>query len=57
MEIEIIKNKYKYRYDTCPNCESQLKTKKDTVDYFYSNGYEIAIINCPCCKKDFIIHR
>lgn len=57
MEIEIIKDNYKYRYAICPECKSELKIKKDTIEYHYSKGYNIANINCPCCNKDFIIRR
>ena len=57
MEIEVIKNKYEYRYDVCPNCNSELRIKKSTIRYHYSKGYNITNIICPCCNKDFVIYK
>lgn len=57
MEIEVIKNKYEYRYDICPNCNSELRIKKSTICYNYIKGHNIANIICPCCSDDFIIYE
>lgn len=57
MKIEVIKNKYEYRYDICPNCNSELRIKKSTISYHYSKGYYIANIICPCCNNVFIIYK
>ena len=55
MDIQIIKDKYHYRYDTCPYCNSELKIIKDTIEYHYYSGVNIAKIECPCCNRDFIL--
>ena len=57
MEIEVIKNKYVYRYEVCPHCKSEMKIKKNTIQYHYSKGYRIADIVCPCCNEIFVIHQ
>lgn len=57
MDIVIIKDKYKYRYCICPHCDSELKIRKNTINYSYCAGYNIATINCPCCNRDFALHR
>lgn len=57
MDIEIIKDKHNYRFITCTNCHSELKIKKDGIKYNYKKGYMVANIICPCCNKNFIIHR
>ena len=55
MEIQIIKDRYHYRYDNCPHCNSELKIVKDSIDYRYSMGIYIVEITCPCCNEDFIL--
>lgn len=57
MNIEVIKNKYKYRFVVCSNCDSELKINKDGILYHYVKGYDIATIKCPCCNKQFTIKR
>ena len=57
MDIEIIKDRYNYRYDICTNCKSELKIKKSKIKYQNNKGYEVATIRCPCCNKDFVIHQ
>lgn len=57
MDIEVIKNKYKYRFVVCSNCDSELKINKDDILYHYVKGYDIATIKCPCCNKQFTIKR
>lgn len=55
MDIQIIKDKYHYKYAVCPHCNSELKIKKDIIEYHYDKGYNIANINCPCCNENFIL--
>ena len=56
MEIEVIKDRYHYRYCTCTKCHSELKIKKNDIQYYYHKGYEVADITCPCCNESFILH-
>ena len=57
MDIQVIRDKYQYRYISCPHCDSELKIRKDTVKYHYDNGYNVANVKCPCCFKEFKILR
>ena len=57
MEIEVIKDKYNYKYCICTNCQSELKIKKNDIQYYYKSGYMIANIICPCCNQNFITHK
>ena len=36
MEIEVIRDKYLYRYENCPNCNSEMRIKKNTIQYKFS---------------------
>ena len=36
MEIEVIRDRYNYLYDKCPHCNSELKIKKNSVNYNYN---------------------
>lgn len=56
MEVEVLKDKYNYKFYICTNCESELKVKKDDMKFYYKNGFSIADILCPCCNKKFIVH-
>lgn len=53
-ETEVIRNEHDYRYDICPNCNSELKTKKSTITRYCSKRHNAPIINCPCCNKGFV---
>ena len=57
MDIQIIKDKYHYKYVICPHCSSELKIRKDTIEYNYDNGYFITNIHCPCCVKEFVLRK
>lgn len=57
MDIEIIKNNYKYRFVVCSKCHSELKINKNSIIYYYEKGYDVADIKCPCCNEYFKIKR
>lgn len=54
-EIEVIRDRYNYIHENCPICNSRLKIKKNSINYYYKNGYNVADIKCPCCNKEFMI--
>lgn len=53
MEIEVVKDNCKYRDVICPNCSSELRVKKNTINYYYHLGYRKADAICPCCNRNF----
>ena len=55
--IEVITNRYNYRYESCPLCKSELKIKKSSLSYKYNKGYEFATVKCSCCNKEFTVER
>lgn len=55
VEIEVIKDKYSFKYVTCPHCKSELRVKKESLTYTHNKGYNIAIIACPCCNRNLVL--
>ena len=50
-EIQVIKDRHKYRYVNCNWCNSELKILKSIIKTNTNDGCDTFKFICPCCKK------